>query len=132
MCWLGHLRTSEEQVLTPAHTAEHAYRHRLVLVSLLSVCYLFFAPIDNEIALFFAHTGPQERPMPGKLCKALVGQLARQESWGLNYAFDGRKNIYSPRRIFPAVRVFVCVLLSYYVICVWLCGCVCVRVCHLD
>jgi len=45
--------------------------------------------------------GPQERPMPGKLCKALIGQLARQEKWGLNYAFDGRKNIYSPGRFLP-------------------------------
>lgn len=42
--------------------------------------------------------------MPGKLCKALVSQLARQEKWGLNYAFDGRKNIYSPGRFLPAVR----------------------------
>jgi len=43
--------------------------------------------------------------MPGRLCKLLVGQLARQEKWGLNYAFDGRKNIYSPGRFLPSVSV---------------------------
>jgi hypothetical protein len=46
--------------------------------------------------------------MPGKLCKLLVGQLARQEKWGLNYAFDGRKNIYSPGRFLPPVSEELC------------------------
>lgn len=67
--------------------------------------------------------GPQERPLPGKLCKALVGQLARQEKWGLNYAFDGRKNIYSPGRFLPAVRRAALLSLRTH-----LCVCVCVHV----
>ena len=62
-------------------------------------------------------TGPQERPMPGKLCKALVAQLARQEKWGLNYAFDGRKNIYSPGRFLPPVRYCCCPSLTQLQMC---------------
>lgn len=41
--------------------------------------------------------------MPGKLCRVVVAQMAQQLGWEPVWAFDGRKNLYAPKRILPQV-----------------------------
>ncbi|CAD7705067.1 unnamed protein product [Ostreobium quekettii] len=40
--------------------------------------------------------GAPNRPLPAKLCRALMAELAEQQGWNAQWAFDGKKNLYSP------------------------------------
>ena len=46
--------------------------------------------------------GPADRPLPPRLCRSLMIELGKVQKWATGWAFDGRKNLYSPRRMLPA------------------------------
>jgi hypothetical protein len=46
--------------------------------------------------------GPADRPLPPRLCRSIMNELGSVKKWPSGWAFDGRKNLYSPKRIFSA------------------------------
>ncbi len=52
-----------------------------------------------------AHPGPptpdEQRPLPARLCRMALVSCAKQHRWAAGWAFDGRKNLYSPQPFLP-------------------------------